>query len=361
MTNSVSSESKAQQVIVGVDTHKYVHVAVAIDTRGTRLGDHAFVANAWGYRALIRWADTHGRVEAFGVEGTGSYGAGLTWAVRRAGHRVVEVNRGDRRTRRTAGTSDTIDAEVAARSVLAGQSTATPKTADGVVEMMRQLKIVRDTAVKARTAAMITLKPLVVHAPPQLREALQARTDHRRLTRCAALRPGPLDTPAASVKHTLRSIARRWFTLAEEITTHDRHLTRLTTETSPSLCESFGVGANTAAELVILCGDNPTRIRSEAAFAKLCGACPIPAASGRTTGRHRLYRGGHRQANAALYRAVIVRMRFHQPTRDYVARRSANGRTTREIIRCLKRFLARELYQRVMTDFRMRQYGIEAA
>ena len=126
MTNS---ESKAQQVIVGVDTHKYVHVAVAIDTRGTRLGDHAFVANAGGYRALIRWADTHGRVEAFGVEGTGSYGAGLTWAVRRAGHRVVEVNRGDRRTRRTAGKSDTIDAEVAARSVLAGQSTATPKTA----------------------------------------------------------------------------------------------------------------------------------------------------------------------------------------------------------------------------------------
>ena len=117
----------------------------------------------------------------------------------------------------------------------------------------------------------------------------------------------------------------------------------------------------TVAELLILCGDNPTRIRSEAAFAKLCGACPIPASSGRTTGRHRLYRGGHRQANAALYRTVIVRMRFHQPTRDYVARRSADGRTKREIIRCLKRFLARELYQRVMTDFRMRQYGTEAA
>ena len=277
------------------------------------------------------------------------------------GHRVVEVNRGDRRTRRTAGKSDTIDAAVAARSVLAGQSTATPKTADGAVEMMRQLKIARDTAVKARTAAMITLKQLVVHAPPQLREALQALTDRQLLTRCAARRPGPLDTPAASAKHTLRSIARRWFTLAEEITTHDRHLTRLTTETSPSLCESFGIGAHTAAELLILCGDNPTRIRSEAAFAKLCGACPIPASSGRTTGRHRLYRGGHRQANAALYRAAIARMRFHQPTVDYVARRSADGRTKREIIRCLKRFLARELYQRVMTDFRMRQRGTEAA
>ena len=169
--------------------HKYVHVAVVIDTRGTRLGDHSLVANSWGYRALIRWADTHGRVEAFGVEGTGSYGAGLTWAVRRAGHRVVEVHRADRRTRRTAGKSDTIDAEVAARSVLAGQSTATPKTADGVVEMLRQLKIVRDTAVKARTAAMITLKQLVVHAPPQMREALQALTGCSRAAQHSDLAP----------------------------------------------------------------------------------------------------------------------------------------------------------------------------
>ena len=281
--------------------------------------------------------------------------------MRRAGHRVVEVNRGDRRTRRAAGKSDTVDAEVAARSVLAGQSTAIPKTADGAVEMMRQLKIARDTAVKARTTAMITLKQIVVNAPPVLREALQDLTDRGLLTRCAGLRPGPLDTPAASAKHTLRALARRWLALAEEITTHDRHLARLTTETSPTLRDGFGVGAHTAAELLIIFGDNPDRIRSEAAFAKLCGACPIPASSGMTTGRHRLYRGGHRQANAALYRAVIVRMRFHQPTVDYVARRTADGRTRREIIRCLKRFLAREIHQRVMTDFRARQHVTKAA
>ena len=234
--------------------------------------------------------------------------------MRRAGHRVVEVNRGDRRTRRAAGKSDTLDAEVAARSVLAGQSTAIPKTADGAVEMMRQLKITRDTAVKARTTAMNTLKQIVVHAPPALREALHDLTDHGLLTRCAGLRPGPID-----------------------------------------------VGAHTAAELLIVFGDNPDRIRSEAAFAKLCGACPLPASSGMTTGRHRLNLGGHRQANAALYRAVIVRMRYHQPTVDYVARRTADGRTKREIIRCLKRFLAREIYQRVMTDFRARQELIQAA
>ena len=361
MTTSILIQPEARTVIVGVDTHKHVHVAVAIDTRGIRLGDQSFVADSGGYRALITWADTHGRIKAFGIEGTGSYGAGLARAVRRAGHRVVEVNRGDRHTRRAVGKSDTVDAESAARSVLAGQATATPKTGDGVVEMIRQLKIARDTAGKARTAAMVTLKQIVVNAPPHLREALHALTDHRLLTRCAALRPGPLDTPTAAAKHTLRALARRWLALAEEIATHDRHLARLTTETSPTLCAGFGVGAHTAAEMLIIFGDNPDRIRSEAAFAKLCGACPIPASSGMTTGRHRLNRGGHRQANAALYRAVIVRMRYHQRTVDYVARRTANGRTRREIIRCLKRFLAREIYQRVMTDFRARQAVTQAA
>ena len=361
MTNRMPTPPEARTVIVGVDTHKHVHVAVAIDSWGIRLRDQAFVADSGGYQALITWAETHGRIEAFGVEGTGSYGAGLARAVRRAGHRVVEVNRGARRTRRAAGKSDTIDAEVAARSVLAGQSTAIPKTADGAVEMMRQLKITRDTAVKARTTAMHTLKQIVVNAPPHLREALHALTDHGLLTRCAGLRPGPLDTPTASAKHTLRALARRWMALTEEMAIHDQHLTRLTTETSPTLREGFGVGAHTAAQMLIIFGDTPDRIRSEAAFAKLCGACPIPASSGMTTGRHRLYRGGHRQANAALHRTVVVRMRLHQPTVDDVARRTAGGRTRREIIRCLTRFLAREIYQRVMADFRMRRHVTQAA
>ena len=165
MTNRITTPPKARTVIVGVDTHKYVHVAVAIDSWGIRLGDHAFVADSGGYEALVTWAETHGRIEAFGIEGTGSYGAGLARAVHRAGHHVVEVNRGDRRTRRAAGKSDTIDAEVAARSLLAGQSTAIPKTADGAVEMIRQLKITRDTAMKARTTAMNTLKQIIVQAP----------------------------------------------------------------------------------------------------------------------------------------------------------------------------------------------------
>ena len=166
MTHTMTTQPEVWKVIVGVDTHKHVHVAVAIDTRGIRLGDHSFVADSSGYQALLMWAHTHGRIETFGIEGTGSYGAGLARAVRRAGHRVTDVNRGDRRLRRAAGKSDTIDAEAAARSVLAGQSTAIPKTADGAVEIMRQLKVARDTAVKARTAAMITLKQIIVTASP---------------------------------------------------------------------------------------------------------------------------------------------------------------------------------------------------
>ena len=322
MTHSVSNLHEAQTVIVGVDTHKHIHVAVAIDSRGIRLGAHSFGADSEGYRARLTWAEAYGGIEAVGIEGTGRYGVGLSRTVHRAGHRVTDVNRVDRRLRRAAGKSDTSDAEAAARAVLAGQATATPKTADGAVEMMRQLKVARDSAVKARTTAMSTLTQILVNAPPVLREPLQALTDHALVTRCAGLRPGPLDTPVASGTHTLRSLARRWLTLADEITTHDLHLARLTAETSPTLREGFAVGANTAAAMF---GDNPERIRSAAAFAKLCGACPVPASSGMTTGRHRLYRGGHRQANAALHRAVVVRMRYHQPTIDSVIRRRAGG------------------------------------
>ena len=220
MPNNLPPRPEVRGAIVGVDTHQHLHGAVAIDTCGIHLGDQAFAAESGGYQALLTWAETHGRIQAFGIEGTGGDGVGLARAVRRAGHRVVEVNRADRR--RVAGKSDRIDAEAAARSVLAGQSTAIPKTADGAVEMMRQLKITRDTAVKACTTAMNTLKQIVVHASPILREALHDLTDHGLLTRYAGLRPGPLDTPTASAKHAIRALARRWMALTEEIAIHDQ-------------------------------------------------------------------------------------------------------------------------------------------
>jgi transposase len=226
--------------------------------------------------------------------------------------------------------------------------------------MIRQIKVARDTARKGRTSAIITLKQIIVNAPAELRESLDGLPDKALLDRCAGYRPKTIDMTAALAKHTLRALARRWLDLDGEIHTHDAVLDDLTAQASPTLRDGYGIGADTAAEILIVLGDNPDRIRSEAAFAKLCGTCPIPASSG-LTNKHRLYRGGHRQANAALYRSVIVRMRFHQPTIDYVARRTAEGLSKKDIIRCLKRFLAREVYQRVMTDSRARNATATAA
>jgi transposase len=351
---SMTNTPGPRKVIVGVDTHKYVHVAVAIDTLGTRMSEQHVPANREGYARLEAWAGSLGQVSAYGVEGTGSYGAGLASFLRRCGHRVVEVNRGDRRARRANGKSDTVDAEAAARAVLNGQATAIPKSNDGSVEMVRHLKIARDTARKGRTSAIITLKALLVTAPAELREQLSGLTDKVLIQRCATLRPGAVTTPTGSVKHSLRALARRYQVLDAEIAAHDAVLDELTTTHAPTLRDGFGIGVDTAAEMLLVFGDNPDRVRSEAAFAKLCGACPVPASSG-LTNRHRLNRAGHREANAALYRAVIVRMRFHEPTRAYVARRTKDGLDKRDIIRCLKRYLAREIYQRVMTDHRHRQ------
>jgi transposase len=211
--------------------------------------------------------------------------------------------------------------------------------------MIRHLKAARDTAVKARTQAMLTLKALIVGAPAALREQLDLVRGRMALLRhCAALQPGSITSTMGSAKAALRAIARRWLALDEEIRGHDIHLEALTAARAPELVRAHGMAAGTAAEMLLLVGDNPERIRSEAAFAKLCGACPVPASSGKTT-RHRLNRGGSRRANAALYRVVVTRMRGHRPTLDYVRRRTAEGRTKAEIIRCLKRFVAREIYR----------------
>lgn len=346
--HSITSAPADGKIVVGVDTHKHVHVAVALDLFGGHRGELTISADTSGYAALAAWAEQFGQA-VYGIEGTGSYGVGLASFLRRQGYRIVEVNRGDRRGRRANGKSDSLDAEAAARAVLSGQASAVPKTADGVCEMIRQVKIARDTAVKSRTQALTSLKCVIVNAPAELREQISALTDKALIDRCAGFRPGPIDSTTASAKHVLRALARRWLDLASETADHDRVLERLTKTTAPSLLEGFGIGADTAAEMLIVFGDNPERIRSESAFAKLCGVAPIPASTGMSN-RHRLSRGGHRQANAALYRVVIVRMRYHQPTIDYVARRTREGRSKRDIIRCLKRFLAREIYRRVMSD-----------
>ncbi len=334
---------QAQRIIVGVDTHQDEHVAVALDHLGARLGDYRLPTTTRGYKDLEQWAVRLGAFSVFGVEGTGCYGAGLTRFLTSRGHVVIEVNRPDRSTRRRLGKSDPIDAEMAARAVLAGVAKESPKSGEDKVEMIRMLKCTKDSAIKARTQAMNQMKAFIVTIPAELREPLRGLSNTKLIDRCLGLRPGPMITPTAAAKRVLGSLARRHKQLTAEINGIRKELEDLVNQVSPALMETFCVGADTAATLLITVGDNPERLKSEAAFAALCGVSPIPASSGKTN-RHRLNRGGDRQANAALYRIVIVRLRHDDRTKTYMQRRIAEGMTKTEVIRCLKRYVAREIY-----------------
>jgi transposase len=335
-------------VTVGVDTHLDLHVAAVLDHTGRLCGTQAFPASTRGYVALVTWAERFGSVERIGVEGTGTYGAGLTRFVRAYGLEVVEVNRPDRSLRRRHGKSDPIDAQAAARATQAGVAATAPKTREGQVEMIRVLRVARRGALKARVAAAEQLYGVLYSAPEELRAPLLGLKTKALVRACAAMRPGPLTTPTAATKAALRTLARRWQQLQAELTQLDRQLQDLVAAAAPTLMALPGVGVDTAGQLLVTVGDNPQRLRSEAAFAHLCGAAPIPASSGRTH-RHRLNRGGDRQANHALWRIALVRMHCHPPTRAYVERRTKQGLSKLDILRCLKRYIAREVYSH-LTD-----------
>lgn len=334
------------EIIGGVDTHADTHTVAALDELGRMLGHATFPATIEGHLGLHAWLSTRGDLIAVGIEGTGSYGAGLARHLRTAGIRVLEVDRPDRRARRRDGKSDPLDAIAAARAVLAGTATGTPKSRDGAVESIRALRVARRSAVKSRTAALNALHQMVITAPVELRQHLSDLSESKLIAACARLRPSvdpdDLSNPLHGVKTALRRLARRCQRLTEEIAEADTDLKLLLDRCAPRLLDQFGVGPEVAGQLLVTAGDNPDRIRNEAAFAALCGVNPLPAASGRTN-RHRINHGGDRAANSALYTVAIVRMRYHQPTRDYVARRTAQGLTKRDIIRCLKRYIARQL------------------
>jgi transposase len=296
-----------------------------------------------GYRQLLAWACTLGEPVAWGVEGTSSYGAGLARFLAANHQQVVEVNQHDRQLRRRRGKSDPLDAQAAARAVQAGQATATPKASSGQVEMLRLLRIARASAVKARTQTINALKGLVVTAPEQLREQLRDLPAAQLVEVAAALAPAQLSTPLEAAMLALGHLGRRHQALTAELAALDSQLERLAQAAAPRLLGLFGVGVEVAGALLAAAGGNPGRLHSEAAFAALCGVAPVPASSGKTS-RHRLSRGGDRHANAALYRIALTRLRHHQPTKDYMSRRLAEGKTRKEIIRCLKRYIAREVF-----------------
>ena len=335
-------------VFGGVDTHRDTHVAAVVDATGRVLSSAPFRADVPGYERLNNWLGSWGRVAQVGIEGTGSYGAGLSRHLISIGVEVAEVNRPNRQLRRRFGKTDATDAQAAARAVLSGQATGAPKSGNGPVEAIRMLQMVRRSATKARTQTINQLHALVVTAPDQVKHQLGGLSPKARVKVCAAFRPGTAQTTIAYAKKTLRLLARRYQALTAEIQQLDTEIRPLCARVNPALLSAPGVGPDTAAALLVTAGDNPERMRTEASFAALCGASPVQASSRRIV-RHRLNRGGDRQANNALWRIATTRMRCDQTTIEYVEKRRAEGKTRREIIRCLKRHIARQVY-RLLTD-----------
>lgn len=345
MTN-VPASSTSRQVVAGVDTHSLTHHVAVLDAiSGQVLGDRQVDATSAGYEQAESFATSFGQVLVWGVEGTNSYGAGLTRSLLAAGHQVREIIRPNRAARRLHGKSDPLDAITAARQVLTGTDLPTPKAGDGPVESIRVLAMTRNSAVKARATVLRQLAMILVSAPVALRESLQPLSTTDLLARLIRHRPGTDPTAGISVATmiALRSLARRHRDLSEEIEATTTMLRTLIDQAAPALLATKGVGVVTAAQLLLTVGDNPDRITSKAAFAALCGVSPIPASSGKST-RMRLNRGGDRQANCAIHQIALVRMSCDPRTKTYIAKKRAEGKTTREAMRCLKRHLANELF-----------------
>jgi transposase len=339
-------------VVAGVDAHSDEHHVAVVNAQGRLLGAAGFPTTATGYAGLIGWVREHGEVDRVGVESTGAYAAGLVRALHADGIRVVEVNQPHPHARQRRGKSDPIDAELAARAALSGTATAVPKQSSGIVEAIRQLRVVRVGALKARTAALQQLDDLVITAPEQLRRELRSgRTLKARAALCLKLRPDieRIHEPAQAAKLALRSLARRIQELDKEMLELDHQLEQLVNTAAPRTVQLFGVGTQGASQLLVTAGQNIERLRNEAAFAKICGTAPIQASSGRTK-RHRLDFGGDRQANRALHMIAVCRLRHCERTRGYASRRTADGLNRREILRCLKRYIARETYHTLRAD-----------
>lgn len=339
------SEQRVDPVVGGIDTHKDLHVAAVVDADGTVLGTAEFPTTRVGYRQLLDWMSGFGPLRRVGVEGTGCYGAGIARYLAAADVEVVEVDRPDRSDRRRRGKSDIFDAIAAAQAARLGQRIAIPKSHDGGVESLRVLRLTRSAAVQARTKALQLLQQLIVSAPDPVRDQLRNLSRMRLVRTCAAWRPDPAGSrdPLTAMRIALRSLARRILDLNAEIATLNRLIKPLVGELAPQLLALSGIGIVCAGQLLVTFGDNPDRVHSEPAFAMLCGVCPLPASSGKTR-RHRLNRGGDRQANSALHIIAITRIRDDPRTQAYVERRTAEGHSMSEIIRCLKRLIAREVY-----------------
>jgi transposase len=342
-------DTTMRHVIGGVDTHKDLHVAAVVDEHDRVIQTRSFAATRQGYRQMLAWMRSFGDLQRVGVESTGSYGAGLLRFLQEAGVEVLEVTAPDRQDRRRRGKNDDLDAQNAAHAAFSGSRTVTPRSRDGMVESLRVLKACRKTAVSARRVALQMLHNTIICAPEGLRDQLRAMTRMQLIRTVAAWRP---DLTAyrdveAAYRIALKSLARRYLELHDEIADLDMMIGAIVAELAPELIARNSIGCNGAAQLLLTAGDNPERLKSEAGFAALCGVSPVPASSGKTV-RHRLNRGGDRAANSALHIIAIGRLRTDEKTKAYVARRIAEGHSKLDAIRALKRYIAREVYGIIM-------------
>jgi transposase len=345
------------RIVAGADTHAdTIHVA-AITMTGATVSDREFPTTRAGYTAAIRFLTSLGSVQRVGVEGTASYGAGFTRALTAAGIEVVEVTRAVKSTRRLKGKSDPLDAYSAARTALAGDGLAAPK--GEATAGLRALHLARRSAVKHRTAVINQIKAMLVSAPDAVREKYCGLTVLKLIEAIARCRPDALADPwAQSVLTAAKLLAQRVQFLESQAEALDAQIDALVTAANPALRAAYGVGADTAAQLLITAGANPHRLHSEAAFAALCGVAPVPASSGKTN-RHRLSRGGDRAANNALHRIALVRLSHHQPTKDYAQRQLRNGhsKSKMEVLRKLKRAIAREIFKLLTRQIAVPEYA----
>jgi transposase len=332
-------------VIGGVDTHKDLHVTAVVDEHDRVLGSQCFPTTRHGYKQMLAWMRSFGQLRRVGVEATGTYGAGLLRYLQNAGVEVLEVTTPDSGDRRKRGKNDDLDAQNAAHAAFAGKRTVTPKTRDGMIESLRVLKACRKTAVAARRVALQMIHNTVVCAPDELRDTLRKLTRMELIRTLAAWRPDLTDyrNVASAYRIALKSLARRYLELHDEIADLDAMIAAIVDELAPALVTRNSIGHASAAQLLLTAGANSERLHSEASFAALCGVSPVPASSGKTT-RHRLNRGGDRAANSALHIIAIGRLRTDPRTKSYIAKRIAEGHSKLEAIRCLKRYIAREIF-----------------
>ena len=339
----------SNNLTLGVDTHLDNHVAVLVNNLGQVVDTQEFPVCISGYEKLFKWCQSFGQLKQAGLEGTGTYGAGLCKYLEQQQVSVYEVNRPNRARRRLRGKSDPTDAENAARSVLANESTALPKSHDGVVEAMRYLVVARKSSVKSKTQSINQIRALLVTAPSHIREKCYVPSTRQCIESCKRLKQEENNLLVNTLVSMLNLLAERWQLLSLELKQIDKQLKALTSLSASTLLDQYGVGSYVAATLMVAAGDNPERLKKESSFAALCGVTPLEASSGKKR-RHRLNRGGSRDANNALWTVTMIRMRNDPRTKNYVAKRSAEGKSHKEIQRCLKRYIARELFPIIISD-----------